>query len=86
MLISPHFSGNTQPRLYFIENQENFILVADLAQLLEKFFPKMIVSTLALYWFNDNAGNIVGIVVDGLIDLCDCFLLYGYCLADIFCR
>ena len=45
--------------MYFVKNQQDIVLITDLAQLLEKFFTEMIIATFALYRFYKYACNTI---------------------------
>src|SRR5580765_1998368 len=76
MFAAPVLAGDTHPTLHFIEDQQNVVFIADRAQSLQKLAPKMIVATLALYWFDDNRGDIRAFRGNYISDLLLCYLFF----------
>lgn len=58
VLASPHFAGATHTGLYFVEDEQEAVLVSQLAQLGEEAFRRNDVACGALARLNDQCGNI----------------------------
>ena len=71
MLPRPHFAGDAHAALDFVEYEQHFVFVAYLAQLLEEFRAEVVVSAFALYRFDDDRGDSVWVVHQGVLDLFD---------------
>jgi len=75
MLPGPHLPGDAHAALDFVEDQDDLVLVADLAQLLEERGPELVVPAFALDCFNDEGADVIRIAPDGLLDLADSHFL-----------
>ena len=69
VLMSPHLARGSQSGLDFIVDQEDLVLVTNLAQRPVKLGAKMIVSAFSLDRFQDQTGDIVNVSFDSGPDL-----------------
>ena len=69
MLRAPHAARRSQAGLDFVENQQHLILVADLAQLPQKFTAVMIVAAFPLDRLDDDRRDIDAALVDEVANL-----------------
>ena len=69
MLPGPHLAGDAHAALHLVEDEEHFVLVAYLAQLLEELGAEVVVAALALYRLDDDGGYAVGVVHQRVLDL-----------------
>src|SRR5438067_8393844 len=86
MLATPGPTSRAEPSLDFVENQQDIVLIANLAQLPQPFPTEMIVAALALNWFDDDCGDVGPAFVDEFSDLrFGSFLAFDHiCFALIF--
>ena len=69
VLIGPHFPRDADARLHFIDDEQKLVFVGELAKRVKKLRTKMIVAALALNRLDDEPGNVVRVVDEGLLDL-----------------
>ena len=69
MLATPVAAGCSHAALDFVEDKKHLVLVADAAQRLEPFAPKMIVAAFALDRLDDDRRDVDAALGDELHDL-----------------
>ena len=65
MFMGPHFAGEADAGLYFVDHEHDFLVMADLLELLHELWTEVVVSTFSLYGFDDEGGDVVGVLFDG---------------------
>src|SRR5215831_18618531 len=60
MFQREHLTGSTHAALDFIDDQQDAVLVANSAHLLQKTMRRRKVAALALNWFHDNGSHLFG--------------------------
>ncbi len=71
MLPGPHFAGDAHAALHFVEDEEHFVFVAYLAQLLVVLGAVVVVLGFALFRLDDDGGYSVRVVHERVLDLLD---------------
>src|SRR5882757_76020 len=69
MLATPHLSGNTHAALHFVEDEEDVVLIADFAQLLQPFASEIIIAAFTLDRLNDDGADVDLTLVEVSMDL-----------------
>src|SRR5882724_11248065 len=64
MFAAPIATGRAHPALHFIEDEEDFVFVANLSQRLQPFAPEMVIAALALDRLNDNGADVDLVLAD----------------------
>src|SRR5258705_13707902 len=69
MLAAPITTGCAHAALHFIENEKEFVVVANCSQRLQPFAAEMIVAALALDRLNDDGADVDLALVDKIANL-----------------
>lgn len=69
VLPCPHLARDAHAALHLVEDEEHFVLVAYLTQLLEELGAEVVVAAFALYRLDDDRGYAVGVVHQRVLDL-----------------
>src|SRR5436190_1785454 len=74
MFAAPGAPGRAHPALHFIEDEEDFIFVADAPKRLQPFTAKMVIPALALDRLNDDGADVDLAFINKFSDLTFRFL------------
>ena len=70
MLVRPHLPGEPDARLHLVHDEEALVLVgASRSQGLQELRAEVVVAALGLDGLDDDGGDVVGVVREGLPDL-----------------
>ena len=75
VLVGPPLAGEAHARLDFVEDQERFAFVGDAPQLVQELASEVVVAAFGLDGLDQDGGDVVGVLVEGLLDLAQRSLL-----------
>jgi hypothetical protein len=86
VFVGPQLAGDPHAGLHLVENEQEFILVRELTQLVEELLAEVIVPAFALDRLDDEARDVVPVFLHSGLDLPHRFLLGPLHIPDYLIR